>query len=288
MANIQEFVLCCIDGSSVTEAVCDYSSWIAKTTGAPLKLLHTIEHRENPVVSDYTGAIGLGSSEELLNELAEIEQNHSRLLLKKGELMLSAVKERAEQFGVEKIVVRQRHGSLSESLIDLESQIDILVVGIRGNEHEESSDGIGTQLETVIRSLHKPILVVNREYSAPKKIMLAYDGSEGCKKALEMVASCLLFKNLPCHIVHVGDTSSHKGESLLAEAATTLEAAGNPVVTKQLNGKVEEVLAQYQRDNQIDLTIMGAFSHNRFRGFLLGSFTAKMLAATRRPLLLLR
>ena len=58
MNDKQNFVLCCIDGSSVTEAVCDYS-----------------------------GAIGLGSSEELLNELTEIEQTRSRLLIKQGQLI---------------------------------------------------------------------------------------------------------------------------------------------------------------------------------------------------------
>ncbi len=286
MAIINEFVLCCIDGSSVTEAVCDYSSWIAKTTGAPLKLLHTIEHKDNATASDYSGAIGLGSSEELLNDLAEIEQKHSQLLIKQGELMLNAARERVEQSGVDKdkIKVRQRHGTLSESLVELEQQIDILVVGIRGEEHEEADSGIGTQLETVIRSLHKPILVVNRDFCEPKTIMLAYDGSESCKKALEMVATCELFKMTPCHIVHVGNSP----DSLLETAAETLRKAGNPVTTAQLDGNIEEALVQYQRAHQIELTIMGAFSHNRFRDFLLGSFTAKMLAATRRPLLLLR
>jgi len=284
MNDKQNFVLCCIDGSSVTEAVCDYSSWISKSIGAPLKLLHTIEHRENPVIADYSGAIGLGSSEELLNELTEIEQTRSRLLIKQGQLMLNAAKQRVEKSGIESVAIRQRHGALSDSLIELEDQIGILVVGIRGEEHEKVDAGIGTQLETVIRSLHKPILVVNRAYSEPKKVMLAYDGSEACKKALAMIASSPLLKNIPCHIVHVGDN----GSALLAAAAATLKAAGNPVITIQLSGKIEEVLAQYQRDQQIDLTIMGAFSHNRFRDFLLGSFTAKMLAATNRPLLLLR
>ncbi len=284
MNDKQNFVLCCIDGSSVTEAVCDYSSWISKSIGAPLKLLHTIEHRENPVIADYSGAIGLGSSEELLNELTEIEQTRSRLLIKQGQLMLNAAKQRVEKSGIESVAIRQRHGALSDSLIELEDQIGILVVGIRGEEHEKVDAGIGTQLETVIRSLHKPILVVNRAYSEPKKVMLAYDGSEACKKALAMIASSPLLKNIPCHIVHVGDNDS----ALLAAAAATLKAAGNPVITIQLSGKIEEVLAQYQRDQQIDLTIMGAFSHNRFRDFLLGSFTAKMLAATNRPLLLLR
>ena len=93
-----------------------------------------------------------------------------------------------------------------------------------------------------------------------------------------------MFKNIPCHIVHVGDN----GESLLAEAEKTLKEAGIKAESKQLEGKPDEVLANYQIEQDIDLTLMGAFSHNKFRDFLLGSFTEKMLAATNRPLLLLR
>lgn len=277
-------VLSCIDGSSVTTAVCDYSSWIALKVGAPLKLLHTIEQSHDPAVADYSGAIGLGSQEELLNELTELEQSRSRLLIKKGQLMLNAAKERVLAAGIESTETWQRHGSLTESLIEMEDNIRVLVVGIRGEAHEQLQEGIGTQLETVIRSMHKPILVVNKDYTEPQKIMLAYDGSEVCKKALNMVASSPLFKNIPCHIVHVGEN----GQPLLDEASQVLQESGIQVITAQLSGKIEETLAQYQAENQIDLTLMGAFSHNRMREFLLGSFTAKMLATTNRPLLLLR
>jgi nucleotide-binding universal stress UspA family protein len=47
-------------------------------------------------------------------------------------------------------------------------------------------------------------------------------------------------------------------------------------------------LANYQVEKNIDLMVMGAFGHSRIREILLGSFTAKMLEKTQRPLLLLR
>ena len=157
-------------------------------------------------------------------------------------------------------------------------------MGIRGESHAQTERGLGNQLETVIRSLHKPILVVTKEYTEPKKVMLAYDGSESCIKALNMIAASSLCKGLACHIVHVGAN----GETLLNDAASVLKDAGIEAVTCQIEGKVEQVLADYQLKNEIDIMLMGAFSHNRFRGLLLGSLTAKMLAATNRPLLLLR
>ncbi|MBV1910481.1 MAG: universal stress protein [Kangiellaceae bacterium] len=277
-------IVACIDGSSSSEQVCDYASWIATAVDRPLKLIHTIEHNHNPAVSDYSGAIGLGSQQELLQELTDVEQSRSSLLIKKGQLMLNAAKDRASQAGVSKVETYQHHGTLAESLVEIEDEMRVMVIGIRGKEHEDQEKGIGHQLESVIRSMHKPILVVNKDFSQPKTTMLAYDGSASCKKALQMIASSKLFSGLPCHVVHVGSNA----EALLDEATMVLEQAGIKATSVQLEGKVDEVLARYQAENDIELTLMGAFSHNRFRDLLLGSFTAKMLAATNRPLLLLR
>lgn len=285
--NKGQLVVSCIDGSSVSEAVCDYSSWVAQKIKAPLKLLHTIEHQANPAINDYSGAIGLGSQAELLAELTELEQNRSRLLIKKGRLMLDAAKQRVIKSGVSSPTISQTHGNLVESLIDLENDTRVVVLGIRGEEHEKGNEGLGTQLESVIRALHKPILVVNKAFTQPKQVMLAYDGSKSCIKALQMVASSPLFKDICCHIVHVGDVGD-SGKELLDEALQVLRDVGIEVKTALLSGNIEDVLSQYQIENQIDLIMMGAFSHNRVRDFLLGSFTAKMLAITNRPLLLLR
>jgi len=277
-------IFACIDGSSVSEAVCDYSSWIARVANRPLKLIHAIKNNHNAVVSDYSGAIGLGSQQDLLNELTEVEQSRASLLIKKGQLMLNAAKALVMNNGVEKVETYQHHGNLAESLVELQEDIRITVIGIRGKEHDLHKQGIGHQLESVIRSLHKPILVVNKEFSEPKKAMLAYDGSPSCIKALNMVASSKLFKNIPCHLVHVGN----KGGSILDEAAKTLTDVGIQVTSVQLEGEVEEALVNYQLQNDIEITLMGAYSHNKFRDLLLGSLTAKMLATTHTPLLLLR
>lgn len=287
MNNNTPAILACIDGSRYSAAVCDYAAWVSRRVGAPLHLLHNIENRNTPPPSDLSGAIGLGSQEQLLNELIDLEQKRSRLELEKGKLMLQAAKERATKAGVETPLSKQRHGTLAESLIDLEEEIRVLVLGIRGEAHEDDAKHLGAQLETVVRSLHRPILVVNREFKVPQRIMLAYDGSDGARKALEMVAQSPLFKDIPCHVVYVGQ-EGESADRLLQEAAHQLSAAGHQVVTAQLSGKPGEALCAYQAEQHIDMTLMGAFSHTRLRDMLLGSFTVKMLLAAQQPLLLLR
>jgi nucleotide-binding universal stress UspA family protein len=231
-----------------------------------------------------SGSIGLGSQEELLEELIKVEQHRSRLLMEKGKLMLDAARRRVEADGVSDIETWQRNGSLQETLVEHEEEIRVLVMGVRGDEHREGQ--LGAHLETVIRALHKPVLVVNKEFTAPKKVMLAYDGQDAAQKALDMMVNSPLFKDISCHLVYVGE--EQLGKDLLLSASSILAKANIQHTTVCLQGRGDEVLCQYQIDNEIDMTVMGAYSHHPLRNMLLGSFTAKMLQKNRQPLLLLR
>ncbi len=288
MSTEKANVLACIDGSALTEAVCDYASWISKTVDAPLKLLHTVNHHhETSIKSDLSGNIGLGSQEHLMEEIIELEQQQSKLKLQQGKMILQAASKHIEKKDIYPSCT-QRHGDLIEAAIDLEESIRVMVLGLRGQTHDNKDHQVGAKLEAVIRSLHKPILIVNEEFTPPKRVMIAYDGSAAADKAVDMVASSPLYKGLSCHLVCVNDTPE-TAETLLKQATAKLQSAeGLDIITSTLKGKADQALCAYQQEQQIDLTVMGAFSHTRLHDMLLGSFTHKMLVNTKKPLLLLR
>jgi nucleotide-binding universal stress UspA family protein len=282
-------VFACIDGATLTESVCDYAAWIAQKTDSPLTLLHTINHHhETSVTSDFSGNIGLGSQEHLLEEITHLEQQQSKLKMQQGKLILQAASEHLESKEIDTLTSTQRHGDLIEAVIDLEDNIRVLVLGLRGQTHDKQANQIGAKLEAVIRALHRPILIVNDSYQQPEKIMLAYDGSPAADKAVDMVASSPLYHGLTCHLVCVNN-NEETASALLEQATKKLESADSlKVITVKLKGKADLELCAYQEQHHIDLTIMGAFSHTRLHDMLLGSFTHRMLVNTRKPLLLLR
>lgn len=288
-ANKQPQVIACIDGSALTESVCDYAAWISQKVKVPLKLLHTINHHhEMSNSSDLSGNIGLGSQEHLMEEITLLEQQQSKLKMQQGKSMLQAAKEYIQKQGVDNLSCTQRHGDLIEALIDLEDNIRILVLGLRGQVHNNQNHQIGAKLEAVIRSLHRPILIVNDTFVSPKRLMIAYDGSPAADKAVDMVASSPLYKGLVCHLVCVNNNEG-TAIKLLEQATNKLQVADNiEVITTKLKGKVDHELCAYQEQHNIDLTVMGAFSHSRLHDMILGSFTHKMLINTNKPLLLLR
>lgn len=283
-ANDPRVVLSCVDTTAVGSSVCDHAAWLARVLDAPMTLLHTLEHPPEAASADLSGAIGLGSREELLDTLARAEQIRSRSRMEAGRALLDRMRERAKASGVPAPTILLQHGSLVETVVGMEPQVRVAVVGVRGEAHQASDSGVGAQLETLVRAVHLPLLVVNRPFEEPQRVMLAYNGSTPSRKALSMVALSQAFKKLTCHVVYAG----RDGQQHLDHAAQTLRAGGVETHTAQVDGRIEDALVTYQAAHDIDLTIMGAFSHSRIRGFLVGSFTAKMLARTQRPLLLLR
>jgi nucleotide-binding universal stress UspA family protein len=201
--------------------------------------------------------------------------------------MLEAARERVKHAGVAMPALQQRHDGLTESLIALEDNIRVLVLGVRGEEHEQDNHHLGAHLESSIRALHRPIMVVTGDFKEPANIMLAYDGSAASGKALNMLIDSPLFSNLPLHLVTVGESAAN-ANLLQSAACQKLQAAGHNVTAATLEGKPSDVLFRYQAEHDIDLTLMGAFSHTRLRELVLGSLTAKMLLRASRPLLLLR
>ncbi len=280
-------ILACIDGSAVAPAVCDAASWASLSLEAPLTLLHVLDRSEYPVKGDLSGNIGLGSREHLLDELVSLDEQRGRLALEHGKHMLESAKVRAEEHGAKDISRLQRHGNLLETLQELESDTRLLVMGRQGEAHENSSHTIGTHLENVVRTIHRPILVALPDFAPPRKFMIAFDGNSTATKALEMVGNSPLLKGLDCHVVMVCNPSADR-ESELDAACSKLVGKSFDVTKKMLSGEVLQTLLDYQKEHGIDLMVMGAYGHSRIRQFLVGSNTTKMVSSSDIPLLLLR
>ena len=281
------YVTACIDGSASAPAVCDYAAWACQRLEAPLTFLHVLDQRQYPASADLSGNIGLGSREHLLEELASLDEQRNKLALEQGLVMLTAAKQRAVANGVNSPEAKQRHGDLLESLRELENDTRLLVIGRQG----ESSDGaelhVGSRLESVIRIMHRPILVTPTTFKKPESAMLAFDGGATTRKGVEMLATSPLLKELPIHLVMAG-TNTVESLALLEAACAALSSAGHEVHMTIQTGEVEPALHAYQEEQCIDLLVMGAYGHSRIRQFLVGSTTTNMLRNTTTPLLLLR
>ena len=280
-------VIACIDGSSASNGVIDSAAWASVQLSAPLILLHVIEEGNASSPQDMSGNIGLGSREKLLEELAELDAKKSKLLLEQGHYLLELAKQQAlTNDKVTDISMRQRHGQFTESVLALEPETRLLVLGLHGEDHAKG-DHIGSQLETLLRRVHKPILLSPDTFVKPQSAMLAYDGSGTAKRGIELLSKSPLFAGMPIHIVMVGADSDTNREQL-SWAEKSLSEGGHEVKTAIVAGDVEPALHEYQDKHGIGMMVMGAYGHSKIRQFLVGSTTTSMLEESKTPLLILR
>ena len=279
-------IVACIDGSSVAPSVCQAAAWVSQRLQTPLRLLHVLE-RDNSHQDNLSGSIGLGAREHLLRQLTELDEQRARLALEHGKHILEDAAQLAEQHGAQQIDTLQRHGGVVDTLLEQQPDTRVLVMGRQGEVHASLNHSLGSHLEAVVRGCESPLLVTVGEFKTPERFMVAFDGSDTAKKALDAYSQSPLLQGLPCHLVMVGhDDNAHQQQ--LDHATTQLRAQGFDVTVATLQGEVQPALSQYQKEHHIDLMVMGAYGHSRIRQFFVGSHTRTMVSQSDIPLLLLR
>lgn len=286
--NIDKKVLACVDRSHFAEYVADYAAWAAMRLDAPLEFLHVIDrHPETASGGDRSGAIGIDAQESLLLELASEDETRSKDAREQGRIFLNRLRDRAMAGGVEAPDVRQRYGTLEETLVEQEARVRLFVLGRRGESAETTRRDLGRNVERVTRALHQPILTVTEKFKPPRRAMIAFDGGIVTRRGVEMVAASPLFRGMPVHLVMSGK-KGREAPKQLAWAKQALEAAGFEAPALLLPGDTKTVVAKVVEDHHVDVLIMGAYAHSTLRSLLFGSKTTDLLRSATIPTLLLR
>lgn len=126
-----------------------------------------------------------------------------------------------------------------------------------------------------------------------KKILLAYDGSEGGKLALDKAAQIAKAVAADLHLLAVGripeyaETVSEVEEAreqakafyskIVDEAAASLKQAGLSVATHIDYGKPGDVILRLAEDLSADLIVLGTNPHSALRRRVLGATVDKVV-----------
>lgn len=279
-------IIACIDGSRYSQSVADLSIWTAQTLSAPLTLLHVLDKSERETEPELSGNIGLGSREHLLQELIELDEKRAKVALKHGKALLNELEAKALESGFSDLTKLQKHGDLLETLLDMEQEIRVLVVGKSGEMNQSNTKAVGSQLESVVRTIKSHILVATGDFTPPDSYLLAFDGSEISQKLVEKAIKTPLLKGMKCHLVMVEDANDKA--VAFAKAAQKLRENGIEVVEASLTGEVHRAILDYQEKNALGMIVMGAYGHSKLRQFFVGSNTTKIIVESNVPLLLIR
>lgn len=280
-------IIALVDGSVYSASVCDHAAWVAARTGAAVELLHVFGRRDGADRQDLSGAIRLGERSALMEELADLDAQRSKLIARRGRAILDDAHAILTRHGVTEAASRLRHGDIMDSLAEMEGAADLIVIGKRGEAADFACGHLGSNLERIVRASHKPVLVAARAFHPIQKILVAFDGGPSSTKAVGHIAGNPLFQGLDVQLVTVG-TATTTVQHALTAACASLRSAGIAADTAILPGEPETALARQVEDTKADMVVMGAYGHSRIRSFVIGSTTTEMIRSCKVPLLLVR
>lgn len=279
-------ILACTDGSIYAPSVYGHSAWAALRCASAVRVLYVLA-RERSRTIDLTGAIGFDASAELTEELVSFEEARARVARLKSKALLDDARRELLAAGIDDVQTVARHGTLVETIQEMEADVDLVVIGKRGEHADFAKGHLGGQLERVIRSISKPVLVASRSFKPVGSFLIAYDGGPSSLKAVEFARTMPLLRGLRCHILQAGHIDD-KARWYVEETAGHLRTAGFEVHATTQPGHPEEVIDGYVKEKGIDLLVMGAYGHSPIRHLILGSTTTSMVRTCQVPVLMFR
>jgi len=291
MKNTIKSILLCSDGSAFSEAIYRYGAWFARQFQSSAQVLFVTDIRQKVVsTGNLSGSLGLGASEQLMNELVNLEYERAKLSKKRAQLILQNADQILKEEGVNDIELLNPTGFLVDCFRDFEADADMVVLGKRGEAAEFASDHLGANIERIVRSSSKPCLVTPQTFVPVERILLAYDGSPSAKRIVNfLTGNAAGFKDRDLHVITVAKSASDEVSSqMLAKVQEKLQQAGFATTTSMVAGEPEKVIAQYIKQHQITLLMMGAYGHSRIRRLIIGSTTIQLLRSSPIAVLLFR
>lgn len=286
--NIEQAVFACVDGSKYSEAVCDYALHIAKQLNLTLVLLNTIEHPNSSSVTNLSGNLTLGERDALLDELSDEDAQKNRESINHGKEVLKELKERVTDKGYKNVVISQRHGTLYENLKELEDKLRVVIFGFSGMGHMQKEDEVGSCVENIIRDVDAPIILVNREYTPIRNVMIAFNGQSGSIRALEELSSSpMLEHEIKRYVVNINNDKNSSDELIVKAKEIIKDETLNCEFIQKSGEPLDNILECIDK-NGIDMLSIGSYSHGKLKSALFGSLTTKLIQNVKIPLVILK
>lgn len=281
-------VLSFTDGSPYAASVYDHALWAATQLKTQLRVVHTLNpHREKAALADFSGKIGPEAYDSLMNDLVSFDRERARISQIRGEAILAEALRHLNEGGLQNVDTELRHGLFVDVLEDIQDNVDLIVIGKRGQNHAIAMKHLGTNIERTLRVAKCPVLVSSRAFKPIKRCLLAFDGGPSSQKALAFIATHSLFQGVKIDVLRVGrDDDRNRNET--QDAAHTLTQAGFDATARIQEGEPAKVITSEVENTGYDLLAMGAYGHSRAKRLLIGSTTATIARDCHVPILMFR
>ena len=278
-------------GCGNTDAVIDWAVWAALRLDAPLEFLHVLDrHPERSDTRDYSGAIGLGAQEALLQELSEHDAQRSRRCARRAR-PARRMRARARQRPACRGSTRGCATATSSTPCSrCRPAARLFVLG--EHHHASGTAAAAPRPPARARDPRRRRAGAGRHHATlSKRRSASCSPSTAARrrvKALVAASPAPLLQGLPVLVAMIG--ADNAGVAATAEtragaARRTRRRARRPNWPPATRSRRCRRWCEAQG---AALLVMGAYGHSRLRQLLLGSTTTTLLRRADVPVLILR
>ena len=208
-----------------------------------------------------------------------------KFLAQRADIVLEKVQKKLSTVDIA-YEVKKEEGAPVELICSQARQVDLLIMGSRGDYARWGDNLLGATLESVSRQCKTPLMVVDKEFIFPKKVIVAYDRSEFSTHALKYSAFIAQTLGVPIDVYTIHDDEQLRIE-ILKEAKTYLDPYQLSLNLHHEAGDAAEIIIRSTHDSpEPALLAMGSYGHSRIREAILGSTTVQVMRKAKKPILL--
>jgi nucleotide-binding universal stress UspA family protein len=263
------------DGSRAALATAGIAIQIAQSQGLSIHGLYVVDE-----------TLALNPYADYRHELESDRAPASRVELltwfgEQGDVALQLLEARCQAAGVP-VTSEILAGGVPEIVLRESEQARLLAVGRRGHGHKGDPHHLGQSFRAIAHHTHLPLIIGGDEERTVRRLLLAYDGSEGARLALSWAS--LLQDALPAEVmaVAVQENGLQSTNEWLEEARAQLP--GCRCLHRQ--GQPASNIVTVAKENQADLIVMGRYRHAALPEWLTNSTVDRVLRGTQLPVLM--
>lgn len=273
-------ILLAVDGSVYTDSVVAHGIDLAKLLTAHLRVYSIVD------VRIYEWVLNTGGEGYMPVIPSNIFHDESyKFHNQRAEALLKTV---GEQLHKEKVSfeIGKLEGSPVELICDMARQVDLVIMGARGDYARWGDRLLGATLESVSRQISVPLMIVDKQYRGIKSVTCAYDRSEYSNQALKLSAYLAGALKLSLEVINVNDDEQDR-QVILNEAKNYLSPYQLSTKYRAEGGDPGEQLIRITNEIlEPTVLVMGSYGHSRIREAILGSTTVQVMRKAAKPIIL--
>jgi nucleotide-binding universal stress UspA family protein len=262
-------------------SVARYAIEFAHLMDAYVDILYVsdLSNFELSIVSDFDGSLGMQQFQEIIDSNQSLENRKAQRIEHKFTRMFNMAR------CGNRFKFNHRVGAIIDVFDEFKRDatgLDLIILGKYGEGMTRQRTSLGTTLWRILHTSSCPCLIVPNKFHVPRKILIAYNGSEAVNRALHFVERNKFFRECEIHMLTVNPTDDVHDE--FDRTRDILRGVANlDVVTSERSGAVVDEINNYVRENGIDLLVTGAYAHSAIRHFFAGSVTNEIIGRTSIP-----